>query len=95
MTMRDQLRQDALQLRLEANVNFSLVLDQQAEELQQAKKIKHSKLIEANRMEKEAQNLHDCMNEELALEIEQDNQASAAYDFQSVGHMAAVFLSKS
>jgi hypothetical protein len=91
MERRDNLKQSAMELRSHAEAEHQLVLDLVNNMLAESKKKLHNARIKANQMERESEIIQESINEELALEIKKDQEASSAYDFKSNAHLAAIY----
>ena len=93
MNIRDQLKADALKLRLEGFEIMKEAEDKASAILTEAKKRKHVALISANKMEREAQVIQEALNQELELEVKTNQEVSAAWDCKSQARLAAEMLS--
>lgn len=95
MNIRDQLKADALKLRLEGFEIMKEAEDKASAILTEAKKRKHVALISANKMEREAQVIQEALNQELELEVKTNQEVSAAWDCKSQARLAAELLADS
>ena len=89
MVHRDDLKKEALTLRMESDNKFKEAEEASKALINEAKKIRHSAIIRANQMEKEADLIQEALNEELEMEVKETNEANKAWDFQSYSDMAS------
>lgn len=89
MARRDELRQQALALRTNAEKEFETIQEQIANLLKEAKTNVHSARIQANRMEKEAELIQEALNEELEMQVKQQQEADKAWSVKGEHQLKA------
>lgn len=89
LARRDELKQQASELRAQAERAYTRAEEQCNSLIQAAKTAVHAARIQANRMEKEAALLQDAINEELELQVKEEQEASDAWDIKSKAELKA------